>query len=114
MFEDEAFSKTRLKSCFLFSFGLPWFTMWSTLLLEIFSVFLSTVFVGCFFFFANLILLIFLGFGLRLLSVYALYTPRGPCSFFWYIYMYVCIYIYIYIYIYITVYPLKKILKIKF
>ena len=41
-------------------------------------------------FFAFLLFLLFFGFGCRLLSVYALYTSRGPCSFFrFFIYLFI-------------------------
>ena len=52
MFEDEAFSKTRLKSCFLFSFS-----SWASLVHDVEHPFVrdilsipSTVLVGCFVF----------------------------------------------------------------
>ena len=74
MFEDEAFSKTRLKSCFLFSFS-----SWVSLVHDVehsfvrdFCVFPSFVLVVGLFF---ALVPFFLWFGSWPLSVYVLYTP---------------------------------------
>ena len=77
MFDDEAFSKSRLKSCFLFSFS-----SWASLMFDVehpfvrdISIFPSAGFVGCFVlvFFSSFSLV---GFGF--LVVYVLYTCKTP------------------------------------